>query len=84
MRSHIVIKGGRDGTDQIAPCEKDKLTRGVDIGLYVRDKDGKSTLIPGVLSLVLRVHGRKAVATVEIEVDDVDVTAVWLEEIRRK
>jgi hypothetical protein len=84
MRSQIVIRGGRDPVGYVADDDK-HLSRPQDVAISIRDKDGKLVNIPGVRSLILRVGpDRKAIATCEIEVDDVDVTAVWLEEIRRK
>ncbi len=82
-RSQIILHGGRDRVGEIADCGADSLSRGVDVAISVRDQNGKLMLIPGVISMVIRVEGRKAVATVELLVDDIELTAVWLEEIKK-
>lgn len=64
-RVRITVRGGRGGG--IA-------SRGQDIGVYAVI-DGKRAILP-VTGLVLRVDGRKAIATVNLMVDEVDITDI--------
>ena len=64
-RVRIVVRGGR-GIEVPA--------RGQDIGVYALI-DGRQAVLP-VAGLVLRVDGRKAIATVNLIVDEVDITGV--------
>lgn len=66
-RCKIVVRGGRT-VDAPSP------SRGVDIGVFIQ-VEGKETLLP-VTAFELRVDGRRAVATVNLLVDDVEVTEV--------
>lgn len=52
----------------------DNGARGRDIGVYALI-DGKRAILP-VTGLMLRVDGRKAIATVNLMVDEVDITGV--------
>lgn len=70
-RVGIAIKGGRLTSGE-------PLSRGQDIGVYAIAADGSHHILPAQ-SLVLRIEGRKAIATVELEVDDVDATGLMLE-----
>lgn len=74
---HLVVRGGRVP----APGNTGPVTKGQDVALYVRDADGKEHKIPGVYNLTLRIGSRRAIATIEVEVDDVDITTAWLEAI---
>lgn len=76
MKAEIIIKGGRGSIEDGA-----HPSRGQDIGVYVV-RDGKRILLP-VTSLVLTVRDRKAVATVTLDVDAVEVDGIEIERLRR-
>jgi len=83
VRAQIVVHGGRDLVGVAPPGdEKEHLSRRQDICISIRDKDGKLQRIPNVEEMTLRVGPRGVIATCEIVVDDIEVTGVWLEEIR--
>lgn len=56
------------------PGRGDKPSRGQDIGVYAVI-DGKRAILP-VTGLVLRVDGRKSIATVNLHVDEVDIANI--------
>jgi len=83
MRAQIVVHGGRDPVGVTPPGdERAHLTRRQDISISIRDKDGKLQRIPNVAEMTLRVSGRKMIANCEIVVDDIELTGIWIEEIR--
>lgn len=65
-------------TDRGGPAKSGRPTRGQDVGVFVVGDDGRETLIPGVRHLVLRVSERRAIATLEIDVDRAEVSAANL------
>jgi hypothetical protein len=66
-RVRITVRGGRGSNGRIG-------SRGQDIGVYA-EIDGKRAILP-VTGLVLRADGRKAIVTVNLMVDEVDITDV--------
>lgn len=78
MKAEIIIRGGRDPVGFITDGP---ITRGLDIGVFVVI-DGKRTLLP-VRSLVLRCEGRCSVATVELEVREIELTGIEVAGITR-
>lgn len=55
-----------------------EFARGQDCGLYVVDAQGNRTPIPGVISLMINVSARSAVATITAVVDHIDADALEL------
>lgn len=66
-RCRILVEGGRHGE---AP-----LSRGADIGVVAASSDGTRLLLP-VTSMTIRVANRRAVATVDLEVTDIDLDSI--------
>jgi hypothetical protein len=74
----IVIKGGRAGS-QPELMSDDHPSRGQDISVMAKLEDGTLVRLP-CLGLVLRVDGRKAVATVNLVVEEVELTSIQVVE----
>lgn len=75
MRAKILVRGGRDPID--GQVEEGPYSRGQDVAVTIV-RDGKLINIPNIKSIVLRVEGRRAIATLEVLVDDVQLTGVML------
>lgn len=74
-RCSVVVRGGRDlRGDNASPTEHGPPTRGQDIGVFVVI-DGRRHLLP-VSGFVLRVDGRRAIATLNLLVDEVEITGI--------
>lgn len=73
-RCQIIIRGGRDIVGDPMRTSR-HFSRGVDIQVVARGEDGSLFRLP-CTALVLRVDGRRAIATVNLLVDEVEITGI--------